>query len=46
MGYTNSPLVVYTFTVENLNALLHEAEEIMEGWTDTDGGEQNECSDE
>lgn len=35
-----------TFTVENLNALLHEAEEIMEGWTDTDGGEQNECSDE
>lgn len=34
------------FTVENLNALLHEAEEIMEGWTDTDGGEQNECSDE
>ena len=35
-----------TFTVDNLNALLHEAEEIMEGWTDTDGGEQNECSDE
>lgn len=35
-----------TFTVENLNALLHEAEEIVEGWTDTDGGEQNECSDE
>ena len=35
-----------TFTVENLNTLLHEAEEIMEGWTDTDGGEQNECSNE
>lgn len=35
-----------TFTVENLNTLLHEAEEIMEGWTDTNGGEQNEYSDE
>ena len=35
-----------TFTVDNLNALLHEAEEIMEGWTDIDRGEQNECSDE
>lgn len=24
-----------TFTADGLNALLHEAEEIMEGWTDT-----------
>lgn len=26
---------VDTFTADGLNALLHEAEEIMEGWTDT-----------
>ena len=25
-----------TFTADGLNALLHEAEKIMEGWTDTD----------
>lgn len=25
-----------TFTADGLEALLHEAEEIMEGWTDTD----------
>lgn len=24
-----------TFTADGLNTLLHEAEEIMEGWTDT-----------
>ena len=24
-----------TFTADGLNKLLHEAEEIMEGWTDT-----------
>lgn len=27
---------VDTFTADGLNALLHEAEKIMEGWTDTD----------
>lgn len=25
-----------TFTADGLNALLHEAEEIMEGWTEID----------
>ena len=30
-----------TFTADGLNTLLHEAEEIMEGWIDIDGGKQN-----
>ncbi len=30
------------FTAEGLNALLHEAEEIMEGWIDIDGRKQND----
>lgn len=29
------------FTADGLNTLLHEAEEIMEGWIDIDGGKQN-----
>lgn len=29
------------FTADGLNTMLHEAEEIMEGWIDIDGGKQN-----